>query len=148
MADSPFQSTAYSRVARKFAEFLMSNYNVFYISIQPIGMTFAYNGYTVISGTVSQIRHDLGNKKFAHGIYIRNSWVFSQTGDARVNELKKLTDDVVVYSPVEEQFLPDRYFQGYGVMYDRLWTMTKWGQSVIKNSGYESDVLYHFFDKA
>lgn len=146
-ADSPFTKTAYAKVASKMAEWLKEKYDVYYISLQPMGISFNMYGITIVSGTESQIKHDIGNMRFKHGIYIRNSWVISQGGDVRLSILKKLTDDLIMYSPVEEAKLPERWFEGYGTLYDRLWTMTKWGKDIIESHGYKADVLYHYFDK-
>jgi hypothetical protein len=126
---------------------LKDTYSIDWYGFQYVGMPINMQDYNLFSLLhISDIESYVKQQKYAHIIYIRNTWIFSAQNQVEpVRYFRETSKDIIVYSPVEEQLLPKRFFYGYGEFYDRLMTMTNTGKETIKKYGYEADVLYHYF---
>jgi len=151
IADSPLGNSSYAVVGKEMAKMLSEKYNVYYGGLQYLGMPIDTGQYVLLSFASLQNTYDnltFINKKFDHAIYIRNAWAVNTQGDP-FRILRPFSDDIMLYSPVEEQLIPRRFFTGLkgfdkqNNFYDRLITMTKFGVDVIAKHGVHADYLYH-----
>ena len=150
IADNPLGDSSYAVVGKDLANMLKPKYDVYYGGLQYIGKPIQYDGYTLMSFASLQNAYDnlvRMDKKYDHIIYIRNSWAIGTIGDP-FRIVRPFSDDIILYTPVEEPKLPKRFFKGLKGFdndnyYDRLVTMTKTGQKIINKYGIECDYLYH-----
>ena len=147
LCDSPLMRTSYSNVGLMLVNILKDNYDIDWYAFQYIGMPLNMKDYNLISiAKPDDVKNHIKNQKYKHVIYIRNTWIFSSYGQIEpVRLFRNTSNDIIVYSPVEEQLLPKSFFMGYGEFYDRLITMTNTGADTIAKYGYRADVLYHYF---
>ena len=149
IADSPLGDSSYATVGKELAKMLKNKYDVYYGGLQYIGKPLRLDGYTLLSFNNLQNTYDnlVNQQKFDHIIYLRNSWAIGTQGDP-FRIIRPFSDDIILYTPVEEQKLPKRFFKGLKGYdetnyYDRIITMTKTGRDIINGYGIESDYLYH-----
>ncbi len=149
IADSPFYATSYAVVGRELMKMLDGKYELYYAGINYIGQPIKYQNFTLFSTmTIENAQKYMMDKKFDHIIYLRNAWVSTLPNDL-MRYLHLYSDDVILYTPVEERYLPKRFFTGLKSFdkehqwYDRMLTMTQFGVKVIGQYGIEADYLYH-----
>lgn len=147
LCDSPLLRTSYSNVGLMLVDILKDKYDVDWYGFQYVGIPINMGNYKLYSLLhIDDILDFVHNQKYEHVIYIRNTWIFSAENQIEpVRHFRTTSNDIIVYSPVEEPLLPQRFFKGYGEFYDRLMTMTNTGKKIIESYGYEADVLYHYF---
>jgi hypothetical protein len=133
------------------------DFEVTYGGIQYIGIPLDINGYKLFSMydrlNVIKTLRTIGKQD--HILYLRNSWALSQSYNHLV-DARAYSKDIILYSPVEEEKLPMRYFDGWNKIpnhkqdwYDRLITMTKHSKDIITaTTGISDNVysLYHAMD--
>ena len=149
ITDSPLLQTSYSTVGQQIVDALHEEYDIDWFGFQYIGMPMHFNEFTIYSAyDEPNVRRGIEGKHYDHVIYIRNSWVFSaQKVFNPLPMFRKLSKDIIVYSPVEEVLLPKRYIADMGKSWDRLVTMTYTGQKALKEQLHtDAEVLYHAFD--
>lgn len=150
IADSPLGDTSYASVGKQLMQMLKDKYELYWGGLQYIGKPLSVENYTLLS--FNNLQNSFTNlqllKHVDHIIYIRNSWAIGTPGDP-FRIIRPFSNDIILYTPVEERMIPKRFFKGlHGYdkennYYDRIVTMTKTGENIIKNMGVECDYLYH-----
>jgi hypothetical protein len=145
LADSPLLETSYSQVGHMI---INQFEDVDWYGLQYIGKPLKIDDYRLISAFQENWKSILEREEYEHFIYIRNAWAVSTADKDFLSVLRKRSKDIIVYSPVEEEYLMSIFFKGYKSLFDRMLTMTKWGVDVIKDYHPEFDIdyLYHYFD--
>lgn len=150
ITDSPLGDTGYSSVGKELMKMLKGKYELYYGGLQYIGKPIQIDDYKLLSvASLSNSADSLDMiGKVDHIIYLRNSWASGMSSDP-LRLLRAYSDDIIMYSPVEERYLPKRFFNGLkgfdkiNNWYDRIITTTKSGVDSILEHGIESDYLYH-----
>lgn len=150
IADSPLGDTSYASVGKQLMAMLKDKYELYWGGLQYIGKPLSVENYTLLS--FNNLQNSYTNlqllKHVDHIIYIRNSWAIGTPGDP-FRIIRPFSNDIILYTPVEERMIPKRFFKGlHGYdkennYYDRIVTMTKTGEDIITNMGVECDYLYH-----
>jgi hypothetical protein len=145
LADSPLLDTSYAQVGKMVVNQFE---DIDWYGLQYIGRPIKLDNYRLISAFQENWKSVLEREEYEHFIYIRNAWAVSTADKNFLTSLRKRCKDIIVYSPVEEEYLASIFFKGYGSLYDRMLTMTNYGVNVIHkyHPEIEVDSLYHYFN--